>query len=48
MSRVNVNDAPAATETVVVDPPVSPPTLHLMSVEVKSVTGELPLVFFRT
>jgi hypothetical protein len=48
MSAVKVRDEPAATATVVVDPPLVAPTLQRRSVEARSVTGELLLVLVRT
>lgn len=38
---MKVTDEPAATETVVVDPPLAPLTLHLRALSERTVTGEL-------
>jgi hypothetical protein len=48
MSAVKVTEEPAATETVEVEAPDPPPTLQRRSLELRSVTGELLLVFLRT
>lgn len=44
---MKVTEEPAATETVVVEAPLLPPTLQRRSVDARSVTGELLLVFLR-